>query len=187
MIDMQIAEIARKAGSVLGQMAPYLLFGFLAAGVLSVCISPEFVERHLGGRGFRPVLESDAVRRAVAAVLVRRDPRDGLRSAATGPAAPRPPRFCSPRRKPASTASPSPTPCWGRWSPCSGPIIAFVTGLLGGVLVWLFGEAEARRPRRRAPPHCTEACCTGKGSETSSGGRSSTALSSCPATSAWPC
>ncbi len=30
-------------------MAPYLLFGFSMAGVLSVLISPETVERHLGG------------------------------------------------------------------------------------------------------------------------------------------
>ncbi|MBI5210086.1 MAG: SO_0444 family Cu/Zn efflux transporter [Elusimicrobia bacterium] len=30
-------------------MAPYLLFGFAAAGVLSVLVSPEAVERHLGG------------------------------------------------------------------------------------------------------------------------------------------
>jgi len=32
-------------------MAPYLLFGFLVAGLLSVFISPKTVERHLGGRG----------------------------------------------------------------------------------------------------------------------------------------
>ena len=48
----------RESWSVLGQMAPYLLFGFLAAGLLSVCISPELVERHLGGRGLRPVLKA---------------------------------------------------------------------------------------------------------------------------------
>jgi len=33
-------------------MAPYLLFGFLMAGVLSVLISKEYVRRHLGGRGW---------------------------------------------------------------------------------------------------------------------------------------
>jgi copper chaperone CopZ len=41
------------------------------------------------------------------------------------------------------------------------PIIAFVTGLFGGVLVWLFGEAEADGANGGAPPHCEEACCTG--------------------------
>ncbi len=46
--------------AVLGEMAPYLLFGFLVAGVLSVFISPEFVERHLGGRGVWPVVKASA-------------------------------------------------------------------------------------------------------------------------------
>lgn len=34
------------------QMAPYLLFGFLMAGVLSVLISRDYVRRHLGGHGW---------------------------------------------------------------------------------------------------------------------------------------
>ncbi len=33
-------------------MAPYLLFGFLIAGVLSVLISQDYVRRHLGGPGW---------------------------------------------------------------------------------------------------------------------------------------
>jgi len=33
-------------------MAPYLLFGFLMAGVLSVLISKDYVRRHLGSRGW---------------------------------------------------------------------------------------------------------------------------------------
>ena len=45
---------------VISQMAPYLLFGFFVAGVLSVVISPEFVERHLGGRGLWPVIKASA-------------------------------------------------------------------------------------------------------------------------------
>lgn len=34
---------------MLAEMAPYLLLGFVVAGLLSVFISPEWVERHLGG------------------------------------------------------------------------------------------------------------------------------------------
>ena len=45
---------------VVGEMSPYLLFGFFAAGVLSVVLSPEFVERHLGGRGVWPVIKAAA-------------------------------------------------------------------------------------------------------------------------------
>ncbi len=47
-----------EAWSTLCQMAPYLLFGFFFAGVLSVLISPETVQRHLGGRGFIQVLKA---------------------------------------------------------------------------------------------------------------------------------
>jgi uncharacterized membrane protein YraQ (UPF0718 family)/copper chaperone CopZ len=41
-------------------MAPYLLFGFLAAGALSVLVSPAFIERHLGGRGWVSVFKASA-------------------------------------------------------------------------------------------------------------------------------
>jgi uncharacterized membrane protein YraQ (UPF0718 family) len=40
------------------EMSPYLLLGFLVAGVLSVLISQRFVERHLGGRGMWPLLKA---------------------------------------------------------------------------------------------------------------------------------
>ena len=43
---------------VLTQMGPYLLFGFLVAGILSVYIDPEWVERHLGGRGMLPAVKA---------------------------------------------------------------------------------------------------------------------------------
>lgn len=55
-----LSKIPLDFWKVLGQMAPYLLFGFLVAGVLSVLIRPEFVERHLGGRGIWPVLKAAA-------------------------------------------------------------------------------------------------------------------------------
>ena len=48
MLDI-LRDITLQSWLVLGQMGPYLLFGFLAAGVLSVCIPPAWVERHLGG------------------------------------------------------------------------------------------------------------------------------------------
>ena len=44
-------------GSALA-MAPYLLFGFLVAGLLSVVVRPEVVERHLGGSGPWPVIKA---------------------------------------------------------------------------------------------------------------------------------
>jgi len=46
-----LSMIIGESWRLLGQMAPYLLFGFLIAGILSVGISSKWVERHLGGRG----------------------------------------------------------------------------------------------------------------------------------------
>jgi hypothetical protein len=43
---------------ILGEMAPYLLFGFLVAGLLSILISRKTVERNLGGGGFVSVLKA---------------------------------------------------------------------------------------------------------------------------------
>lgn len=43
---------------VLGQMSPYLLLGFIISGVLSVFISPEWIEKHLGGGKFASILKA---------------------------------------------------------------------------------------------------------------------------------
>jgi len=44
-----LAQVAVEFWLALCKMAPYLLFGFFVAGVLSVWVSPRFVEQHLGG------------------------------------------------------------------------------------------------------------------------------------------
>lgn len=54
MLDSLFALLT-ESWNVFGQMAPYLLFGFLVAGLLSVYISPTWLERHLGGQGMGPV------------------------------------------------------------------------------------------------------------------------------------
>jgi len=53
-----IVSILVAAWAVLTEMAPYLLLGFLFAGVLSVLISTEWVERHLGGRGVGQIFKA---------------------------------------------------------------------------------------------------------------------------------
>lgn len=44
--------------SLLLEMAPYLLLGFLVAGLLHAFVPPSFISRHLSGPGFRPVVNS---------------------------------------------------------------------------------------------------------------------------------
>ncbi|MFA8344098.1 MAG: SO_0444 family Cu/Zn efflux transporter [Rhodothermaceae bacterium] len=53
-----IIDILNESWLVFNEMAPYLLFGFLVAGILSVFISPEWVEKHLGGSGIGPVFKA---------------------------------------------------------------------------------------------------------------------------------
>jgi uncharacterized membrane protein YraQ (UPF0718 family)/copper chaperone CopZ len=50
-----LLDFARNFWLVTAQMSPWLLLGFLVAGLLSVYVSPRWLERHLGGRGMGPV------------------------------------------------------------------------------------------------------------------------------------
>lgn len=54
MLDVGI-EIITASWLVLAQMSHYLIFGFLMAGLLSLLVSPRWLERHLGGNGFGPI------------------------------------------------------------------------------------------------------------------------------------
>ena len=47
----RIADIGAAIWWTAAEMSPYLLLGFLVAGLLSVFVSAVWVERHLGGRG----------------------------------------------------------------------------------------------------------------------------------------
>ena len=53
-----ILTFVAASWAVFGAMAPYLLLGFVVAGLLSVVISPEWVERHLGGNGLGQVVKA---------------------------------------------------------------------------------------------------------------------------------
>lgn len=51
-------DIAFESWATLTEMAPYLLFGFLVAGLLSVLVSQQWVERHLGRRGIGSIIKA---------------------------------------------------------------------------------------------------------------------------------
>ncbi len=53
-----LKEIMTQTWLITAQMAPYLLLGFVVAGLLSVFISPVWMERHLGGRGLGPIFKA---------------------------------------------------------------------------------------------------------------------------------
>jgi len=51
-------RVLATAFNTMAEMSPYLLFGFFVAGILSVLISAEKVEYHLGGRGLLPIIKA---------------------------------------------------------------------------------------------------------------------------------
>ncbi len=53
-----LLNIVVEIWSLLKEMSPYLLFGFFIAGILSIFLSPSFVERQLSGRGIVPVVKA---------------------------------------------------------------------------------------------------------------------------------
>lgn len=44
--------------AILNEMSPYILLGFLIAGILHVFVKPAVMSRHLAGNGFRPVVKA---------------------------------------------------------------------------------------------------------------------------------
>jgi len=145
------------------EMSPYLLFGFLVAGILSVFISQSIVERHLGGRGIWPLVKASIF---------------GV-----------PLPLCSCGVIPVSIslhkhgASRGSTISFLLSTPQTGvdsifvtlsllgpvfaifrPLAAFVTGIVGGTLVEVFdrGKEASSTP----PSECSDECCAG-GTKTS--------------------
>jgi len=138
------------------EMSPYLLFGFFVAGVLSVLISQRLVEKHLGGKGIWPLIKASLF---------------GI-----------PLPLCSCGVIPVSIslhkhgASKGSTISFLLSTPQTGadsifvtlsllgplfaifrPLAAFVTGIVGGTLVNVFGRSAEEQSQ--PPPKCSDECC----------------------------
>lgn len=57
MIDA-VSGIAAECWNILNEAAPYVLFGFFAAGLLKALIPEKMILRHLGGNGFSSVFKA---------------------------------------------------------------------------------------------------------------------------------
>jgi len=157
-----ILNIITQSWQILAQMAPFLLFGFLIAGVLSVCISSQWVERHLGGRGLGPVLKASlfgvplplcscgvipvatsmyrhGASRAAATAFLLSTPQTGVDSIAVTYA------------------------MLGPVFAIFRPIVALLTGLVGGAVVRFFDKPDATiAGDQTTNPACTKECCREK-------------------------
>jgi len=156
-MNEEIISFLKELWAIVGEMSPYLLFGFLVAGVLSLVLKPELVEAHLGGKGIWPVFKASLLGVPLP-----------LCSCGVIPVS------MSLRKHGASKGS---TISFLLSTPQTGvdsflvtysllgpvlaifrPLIAFVTGIIGGVLVQLFGK----NPNVTDQPEekCTESCCS---------------------------
>jgi uncharacterized membrane protein YraQ (UPF0718 family)/copper chaperone CopZ len=137
-------------------MSPYLLFGFLVAGFLSVLVPPSLVERHLGGRGLWPVLKASFFGVPlplcscgvipVAASLRRHGASRGAVTAFL---------LSTPQ-----TGIDSIMVTYGLLGPVVAvfrPIAAFVAGILGGAAVSASGADKGIETEDE--PRCEGACC----------------------------
>ena len=151
-----VKTIITEFWNTTSEMSVYLLFGFFVAGIISIFISQEVVERHLGRKGIGSVLKASLF---------------GI-----------PLPLCSCGVIPVSVslhkhgASKGSTIAFLLSTPQTGvdsilvtlsllgpvfaifrPAVALVTGLIGGSLVDVFGDkSNVQTPE---PEKCHEACC----------------------------
>lgn len=157
-----LLTFAAASWSVFGAMAPYLLLGFLVAGLLSVVISPEWVERHLGGNGFGQVVKASLFGVPlplcscgvipVAASLRRHGASKGATTAFL---------LSTPQTGVDSIAVT--IALLGPFLAVVRPVAAFVTGIFGGGLVQTFNdENDAVASESVENPqagNCSSSCC----------------------------
>jgi hypothetical protein len=134
-----IKEFALNSWSVLGQMSPYLLLGFLISGILSVFISPKWVEKHLGAGRFGSIVKATLFGIPLPLCSCGVIPVSAsLRQHGASKAATTSFLLSTPQ-----TGVDSIMATWGLLGGVFAifrPLSALVTGIIGGVLVWLFDE-----------------------------------------------
>lgn len=129
------------------QMAPWLLLGFLVAGLLSVYVSPRWLQRHLGGDGHQPILKAAVFGMPLPLCSCGVIPVGAsLRRQGASPAATTAFLISTPQTGVDSIAVTG--ALLGPVFAVIRPVIALLTGLLGGTLVQAFGG----RPSPTAEP-----------------------------------
>lgn len=138
------------------EMSPYLIFGFFMAGILSVFINPETVENHLGGKGLLQVVKASLFGVPLPLCSCGVIPvAASLRRHGAG--------------KGATTSFLISTPQTGVDSifitlsllgpvyAIFRPLVAFASGIVGGMAVNLFDDDDSGRS---GPAGCGDYCCT---------------------------
>lgn len=149
-------------------MSPYLLFGFFMAGLLSAFIPPEYVQKHLGGRGMKQVLKASLFGIPIPLCSCGVIPViTSLRKSGAGKGAVVSFLISTPQ-----TGVDSFLATWSLLGPVFAffrPIAAFISGVAGGVLIDIFcTEKDVPEKKDGEAFGCPIECCheqitTGKG------------------------
>ncbi len=140
------------------EMSPYLLFGFFVAGILSVLVSQEFVERHLGGRGVWPLVKASLFgvplplcSCGVIPVTVSLHKHGANKGSAIS--------FLLSTPQTGVDSIFVTLSLLGPLFAIFRPVAAFVTGIIGGGLVNL---SDGGTEGSEGPRKCTDTCCGGE-------------------------
>jgi len=140
------------------EMSPYLLFGFLAAGILSVLVSQRVVERHLGGKGIWPLVKASLFgvplplcSCGVIPVSMSLHKHGASKASAIS--------FLLSTPQTGADSILVTLSLLGPLFAIFRPLAAFVTGIIGGVLVNVFGKEQDDKEQKSQ--ECTEQCCCG--------------------------
>ncbi|MBN2711328.1 MAG: SO_0444 family Cu/Zn efflux transporter [Planctomycetes bacterium] len=152
-------DIFKEAWGVMGEMSPYINFGFLMAGVLSVYISPAFVEKHLGRGGFWSVAKASLFGIPLPLCSCGVIPVSaGLRKHGASKGATTAFLISTPQTGVESVAIAASLLGWP--FAIFRVFAAFFTGLVGGALVDVVDkEQNGNGEPPRKENNCTEACC----------------------------
>ncbi len=152
-----IKSFANDFWQTAAEMSPYLLFGFLVAGILSVLVSQRLVEKHLGGRGFWPLVKASAFGVPLPLCSCGVIPVSmSLRKHGASKGATISFLLSTPQ-----TGADSIFVTLSLLGPVFAifrPLAALVTGIFGGLLVNTFDRSS--KQAEAAPPQCTDECCT---------------------------
>ncbi len=158
MLDF-IKTIAVDFWSVLAEMSPYLLFGFAVAGLLSVFINAQRVERHLGGAGFWQVFKASLFGVPLPLCSCGVIPvsmslnKHGASKGST----------ISFLLSTPQTGVDSILVTYSLMGPIFAifrPVAAFITGIVGGSVVNMLERHDVLKKPLAEKPKCTDPCCS---------------------------
>jgi uncharacterized membrane protein YraQ (UPF0718 family) len=154
-----ITTFLKDFWALLAEMSPYLLLGFLVAGLVSVFLSSEFVRRHLGKRSFGAVVKASLFGVPLPLCSCGVMPVAlSLKEAGAGNGAAVSFLISTPQ-----TGIDSIAITYSLMGPVFAiirPIAAFISGVLGGTVVNMFGG-----PEQKPEPQTCSSCSSGKSAE----------------------